>query len=181
MPSESSEQHRKWAAERGPVRVAIITVSDSRTPETDTNRQFLEVAIREAGHQAAAYRLIRDEPVQVEAVLEELTGTDAQILLWNGGTGISERDTTYDVLSRKLQKTLPGFGEIFRMLSYGQVGRGGDVVASRGRNVSRKSCDFDSGITGRGATGVGEADRAGDGALSLGNRPIGRGRFSMRG
>jgi molybdenum cofactor biosynthesis protein B len=122
MPSESSEQHRKWAAERGPVRVGIVTVSDSRTPETDTNRHFLEGAIQEAGHVAAAYRLIRDEPEQVEAVLEELAGTDAQVLLWNGGTGISKRDTTYDVLSRRLEKVLPGFGEIFRMLSYGQVG-----------------------------------------------------------
>ncbi len=122
MPSESSEQHRRWAAERGPVRVAIVTVSDSRTAETDTNRHFLEAAIGDAGHRVAAYRLIRDEPVQVEAVLEELAQTDAQILVWNGGTGISPRDTTYDVLSRKLEKVLPGFGEIFRMLSYEQVG-----------------------------------------------------------
>ena len=122
MPSESSEQHRKLAGERGPVRVAIVTVSDSRTPETDTNRHFLEKAIEEAGHLVAAYRLTRDEPAQVEAVLEELAAMDAQILLWNGGTGISKRDTTYDVLSRKLDKLLTGFGEIFRMLSYEQVG-----------------------------------------------------------
>jgi molybdopterin adenylyltransferase len=122
MSSESSEQHRKWAGERGPVRVAIVTVSDSRTPETDTNRHFLEGAIGNAGHLASAYRLIRDEPAQVETVLEELADSDAQILIWNGGTGISKRDTTYDVLSRKLEKVLPGFGEIFRILSYGQVG-----------------------------------------------------------
>jgi molybdenum cofactor biosynthesis protein B len=99
-----------------------VTVSDSRTPQTDTNRHFLEAAIEAAGHAVAAYRLIPDEPGQVAAVLDELAATDAQLLVWNGGTGISRRDTTYDVLSRKLEKVLPGFGELFRMLSYEQVG-----------------------------------------------------------
>jgi molybdenum cofactor biosynthesis protein B len=122
MSSESTEQHRRLAAEKGPLGVAIVTVSDSRTAETDTNRQFLEPAIEAAGHTVTAYRLIRDEPEQVAAVLEELAATGAQLLLWNGGTGISRRDTTYDVLSRKLEKVLPGFGELFRMLSYEQVG-----------------------------------------------------------
>lgn len=124
MPlSESQQQHKTAAAARGPVQVAIITVSDTRTPETDKNGHFLREAIGAAGHIVAAYRLIRDEPLAVEAVLEELvTSTDAQILLWNGGTGISPRDTTYDALSRKLEKTLPGFGEIFRMLSYHEIG-----------------------------------------------------------
>ena len=105
------------------MRVAIITVSDTRTVETDSNAHFLRQAIGGAGHLVAAYRLIRDEPLEVEAVLEELvTSTDAQILLWNGGTGISPRDTTYDALSRKLEKTLPGFGEIFRLLSFQEIG-----------------------------------------------------------
>ena len=122
MASESSEQHRQMAAQRGPVRVAIVTVSDSRTSETDTNRRFLENAIAAAGHEVSGYRLIRDEPADVARVLDELADSTAQILLWNGGTGISSRDTTYDVLSRKLEKTLPGFGEIFRMLSFEQVG-----------------------------------------------------------
>lgn len=122
MASDSTERHRKLAAEQGPLRVAIVTVSDSRTPETDTNRHFLEPAIQAAGHAVVAYRLIPDEPERVAAVLEELAATGAQLLIWNGGTGISRRDTTYDVLSRKLEKILPGFGELFRMLSYEQVG-----------------------------------------------------------
>ena len=124
MPgSESSQQHKKAAASRGPVRIAIITVSDSRTPDTDTNAHYLRAAIAGAGHSVSAYRLIRDEPADVAAVLEELVSTtDAQILLWNGGTGISPRDTTYDALAAKLEKTLPGFGEIFRMLSYQEIG-----------------------------------------------------------
>src|SRR5690606_10204013 len=111
------------AAERGPVPVAIVTVSDTRTPETDTNAAYLRERIEAAGHRVAAYRLIRDEPAQVVAVLEELTGAgEARVLLFNGGTGISRRDTTYDALASRLEKVLPGFGEIFRMLSYEQVG-----------------------------------------------------------
>ena len=121
--SESTVQHKQAAATRGPVRIAIVTVSDTRTAETDKNAAYLRDAISAAGHIVAAYRLIRDEPSDVAAVLDELvTGTNAQILLWNGGTGISPRDTTYDALSVKLEKTLPGFGEIFRMLSYQEIG-----------------------------------------------------------
>ena len=120
-PSASSEQHRRLAADRGPVPIAVVTVSDSRTPETDTNGKYLRERIAAAGHRLAGYRLVRDEPALVEAALEELAG-DARILLFNGGTGISHRDTTYDALSRRLEKTLPGFGELFRMLSWEQVG-----------------------------------------------------------
>lgn len=118
----SSTDHKKIAAERGSILLAIVTVSDSRTPESDSNRHYLSQQIEAAGHALAAYHLIKDEPVQVQAVLEELASGEAQILLFNGGTGISPRDTTYDVLSQALEKSLPGFGEIFRMLSYEQVG-----------------------------------------------------------
>lgn len=117
----SSEQHRKIAAERGPVPLAIVTVSDSRTPETDTNGAYLRERIEAAGHRVTGYRLIRDEPDQVVAALDELSG-QARLILFNGGTGISRRDTTYDALITRLEKVLPGFGELFRMLSYEQVG-----------------------------------------------------------
>jgi molybdenum cofactor biosynthesis protein B len=120
--SQSTEQHRALARESGPVSVAIITVSDSRTPETDENRRYLEREIEALGHRVVAYRLIKDEPAQVVEALEEMANTEARLLLWNGGTGIAPRDTTYDVLSRKLEKVLPGFGELFRMFSYEQVG-----------------------------------------------------------
>jgi molybdenum cofactor biosynthesis protein B len=69
-----------------------------------------------------AYRIVQDEPAQIEAILDELCAGEARLILVNGGTGISARDTTFDVLSSKLEKTLPGFGELFRMLSYEQVG-----------------------------------------------------------
>lgn len=119
----SSDQHREWAAEQHEVvSFAIVTVSDSRTYETDTNYHFLNPTIIEAGHQVVGYRLIKDEPVQVVEALDAMVESGAQLVLFNGGTGISKRDTTFDALSTKLEKTLPGFGEIFRMLSYEQVG-----------------------------------------------------------
>ena len=118
----SSKDHKKIASKQGAVKLAIVTVSDSRTAENDTNGQYLQEQIASLGHETAAYRLIKDEPDQVVAALEELAAGEAQLLLFNGGTGISPRDTTYDVLSKALEKTLPGFGELFRMLSYEQVG-----------------------------------------------------------
>ena len=120
--SESSSRHKALAAERGPVQVAIVTVSDSRTPDTDSNAHYLRAQLDAAGHQVVVYHLIKDEPDQVAEVLEKVVESQAQIALFNGGTGFSKRDTTFDVLSRKLEKTMPGFGELFRMLSYEQVG-----------------------------------------------------------
>ena len=122
MSSKSTSDHRTIAAEGGPLGVAVVTVSDSRTPETDVNGTYLRTRIEEAGHRVAGYLLIRDEPDQVEAALEDCTGDNIQIVIFNGGTGISKRDRTFDVLNRKLEKHLTGFGELFRMLSYDQVG-----------------------------------------------------------
>ncbi|MCW5965830.1 MAG: molybdenum cofactor biosynthesis protein MoaB [Bryobacterales bacterium] len=119
---ESVQQHRREASDRGPVRLAIITVSDTRTPKTDRNGQWLQQQILAAGHEVTAYVIVKDDPSQLDDVLNNLLATDAQVLLFNGGTGIAPRDNTYDALARRLEKTLPGFGEIFRMLSFEQVG-----------------------------------------------------------
>ncbi len=108
-----------------PIVIALITISDTRTAVTDVNGQFLQQAITALGHVVGAYHIVPDEPAQIEALLEVLTtDTAVQLILCNGGTGIAPRDTTYDVLSRKLEKTLPGFGELFRLLSYEQIGAG---------------------------------------------------------
>jgi molybdenum cofactor biosynthesis protein B len=122
MTTPSSERHHRAAAGRGPVPIAVVTVSDSRTAETDTNGIWLSDAIAAAGHAVAGYRLIRDEPAQVAAALDELAAGEARVIVFNGGTGIAPRDTTYDVLARMIEKPLPGFGELFRMLSWEQVG-----------------------------------------------------------
>ena len=100
-----------------------MTVSDSRTPETDVNAAYLRSVIEEAGHRVSSYDLIPDEPDRVIEALERIAAAgEARIAIFNGGTGISRRDTTYDALSACLEKTLPGFGELFRMLSFEQVG-----------------------------------------------------------
>jgi molybdopterin adenylyltransferase len=124
MTEQSSEGHREEAAAvRRPVTVAVVTVSDSRTPETDVNGRYLRERIEGAGHVLASYRIVRDEPLEVIEALEELAGDPSvRIILFNGGTGISSRDRTYDALAGRLEKTLPGFGELFRMLSWEQVG-----------------------------------------------------------
>ncbi len=120
--SHSMHHHKALAAEQGAIPVAVVTVSDSRTEANDANKHYLEAALREAGHTLSAYRLIKDEPAQVLDVLDSLVGDEARVILFNGGTGISRRDTTIDVLDAKLEKHLPGFGELFRMLSYEQIG-----------------------------------------------------------
>lgn len=120
--SASTVRHKEEASKRGPVSLAVVTVSDSRTAETDTNGRYLRAEIERLGHHLVAYHLVKDEASQIATLLEQLAASEAQILLFNGGTGISPRDTTYDVLSRAIEKTLPGFGELFRMLSWEQVG-----------------------------------------------------------
>jgi molybdenum cofactor biosynthesis protein B len=124
MTSESSERHHR-AAEREserPLGIAIVTVSDSRTEETDTNGQWLRTAIEAAGHTVAGYRIIRDEPDDVESALHAMSFGAPRVIIFNGGTGIAPRDTTYDVLVRHIEKGIPGFGELFRVLSWEQVG-----------------------------------------------------------
>jgi molybdenum cofactor biosynthesis protein B len=122
MSSPSATEHKQKAASKGPLSVAVVTVSDTRTPETDVNGRYLQGELEAAGHLVHSTRIVRDEPGEVVAALEDLAAAGVQVLLFNGGTGISRRDRTFDVLSAKLEKTLPGFGEIFRMLSYEQVG-----------------------------------------------------------
>jgi molybdopterin adenylyltransferase len=121
--SQSSQEHRRAAAGRGPVPIAVVTVSDSRTEQTDVNGRWLDERITAAGHRLAGYRIVPDEPDPVIAALDTMTGeAGARIIIFNGGTGISSRDGTYEALSSRLEKTLPGFGELFRMLSWEQVG-----------------------------------------------------------
>lgn len=118
----SADFHRQQATSQGSVPIAIVTVSDTRTPETDTSGQLIRTLAEAAGHVIVAHRIVKDEPDQVAQALTDLVEGEARLIIFNGGTGISQRDRTYDVISKHLEKTLPGFGEIFRMLSYEQVG-----------------------------------------------------------
>lgn len=119
----SSEEHRRQAEEeKGSITFAVVTVSDTRTPQTDRSGQAIRQMAEAEGHRVIAARIVRDEPDEVAAALEDFSGSGAQVIIFNGGTGVSKRDRTYDVLSGALEKELPGFGEIFRMLSYEEVG-----------------------------------------------------------
>lgn len=117
--SASTQEHRAQAPES--VTCAVITVSDTRTPETDRSGALIRERLTEAGHRVVAYRIVPDEPDQVGALIDELVGTCDAVIL-NGGTGIARRDTTYDAVAARLEKRLDGFGELFRMLSYAEIG-----------------------------------------------------------
>jgi molybdopterin adenylyltransferase len=101
---------------------AIVTVSDSRTAETDTSGQLIRSLLLTAGHQISHYEILPDEPERIRQTIAQLSSQAIDVLLFNGGTGIAPRDTTYDAIASLLEKTLPGFGEIFRMLSFAEVG-----------------------------------------------------------
>jgi molybdenum cofactor biosynthesis protein B len=118
----SAEEHRSQASAQGSVPLAIVTVSDTRTLETDESGQLLRRMAESAGHTVVDYRIVKDEADQVLRALDEFAGGEARVIVFNGGTGIGRRDRTYDVISRSLDKTLPGFGELFRMLSYQEIG-----------------------------------------------------------
>ena len=123
MSDQASVDKHREAAGHGPVKLAIVTVSDTRTPDTDTNGIYLRALLTQHRHQIVGYSIVKDEPDQVQAVLEQMAAIPGvQLILFNGGTGIAPRDNTFDVIDRNLEKTLPGFGEIFRMLSFQQVG-----------------------------------------------------------
>jgi molybdenum cofactor biosynthesis protein B len=112
------------------VHCAIVTVSDTRSPETDRSGQLLQELLREAGHRVADYALLKDEPAQIQTHLQSLCQrSDLAAVILNGGTGIAPRDTTYDAIERLLEKVLPGFGELFRWLSYQEIGS--RAIASR--------------------------------------------------
>ena len=103
--SQSSEEHRRQAKEeKGSIAFAVVTVSDSRTPETDRSGQAIRQLAEDAGHQVIAYRIVRDEPDEVAAALEAFSRSGAQVIVFNGGTGVSKRDRTYDVLSASVGK-----------------------------------------------------------------------------
>lgn len=118
----SHHDHHRAAAERGPVPTAVLTVSDTRDEQTDKSGAYLREAIAAAGHQLAGYRLVPDEPDQVIAAVDELIEAGARCVLVSGGTGISKRDRTYDALAPRLDKTIAGFGELFRSLSFTEIG-----------------------------------------------------------
>ena len=115
------EEHERQGPQR--IRCAVITVSDTRTLETDTGGQTVIHHLTAAGHEVAVREIIPDEPARMRALLLALQSRDdLDAILMTGGTGISSRDQTFETVSNLLTKPLPGYGEIFRMLSYEDIG-----------------------------------------------------------
>lgn len=105
------------------IRCAVITVSDTRTQKSDRSGQVIIQLLQDAGHCVQSYQILKDEPDDIRQAIASLqTQQVIDLILFNGGTGISPRDTTYDAIEPLLDKTLPGFGELFRMLSYSDIG-----------------------------------------------------------
>ena len=127
MSSHSHEAHpsHKEHKENAPRRVSclVITCSDTRTVDTDTSGQLIRRLLSEHGHQVVGSHLIKDEPEEIRRLIEAAAADDAvQAIIINGGTGLSRRDSTFEAIDGMLEKRLDGFGELFRYLSYKEIG-----------------------------------------------------------
>jgi molybdopterin adenylyltransferase len=105
------------------VRCFVVTISDSRTEETDTSGRAIVDLLQDAGHSIIGRAIVKDDADVVRGTIERhLANAAVQAIITTGGTGITSRDSTYEAVSGLLQKRLDGFGELFRMLSYQQIG-----------------------------------------------------------
>ena len=105
------------------LKVAVLTVSDTRTQDTDTSGAFLEEALREKGHDIADRQIVIDDVYQLRAIVSQwIADPGVEVILTTGGTGFSGRDSTPEALAPLFDKTIDGFGEVFRALSLSEIG-----------------------------------------------------------
>jgi molybdenum cofactor biosynthesis protein B len=119
MGAVSTEAHRRDAP--ACVRCFVLTISDSRTEATDTSGDAIVELLTGAGQQILGRRIVKDDPAMVRGAVRSMEGA-ADVIITTGGTGITGRDSTYESLIGLLNKRLDGFGELFRMLSYDEIG-----------------------------------------------------------
>ena len=120
--SYAGHQHE---SQRLVARCAVVTLSDTRTEATDSSGRLISELLAADGHVRTQYHLIHDEPAELRPLLDRLLDRDdVDVILCTGGTGVSRRDQTIDVIEGRLSTVLPGFGELFRMLSFSQIGSG---------------------------------------------------------
>jgi molybdenum cofactor biosynthesis protein B len=121
MSESAPEAHRSYAPIA--VGVSVVTVSDSRTAETDTSGDLIASRVLGAGHKVMDRAIVPDDPCRIrECVLRSIARADIDAVVLTGGTGVSPRDSTIECIEPLLQKVLVGFGELFRALSYQEVG-----------------------------------------------------------
>jgi molybdenum cofactor biosynthesis protein B len=119
----SAEEHKRAAPAPAEIRAAVVTVSDTRTEASDVGGKLVRELCRQAGITVASAAIVRDEPSEVAAHVQALVAADSvHVVLLTGGTGIARRDTTVEALAALFDKTLDGFGELFRMLSFQEIG-----------------------------------------------------------
>ena len=127
--ADSTPREHKAHAPRS-VGCWVLTISDTKTPETDTSGRLIRELLTAAGHRVVGGAIVRDEPADVQRVVREACANPGvQAVILTGGTGITSRDSTFEAVEALLEKRLPGFGELFRMLSYQEVG--GAAMLSR--------------------------------------------------
>jgi molybdopterin adenylyltransferase len=115
----SSEAHKRDAPKT--VRYFVLTISDTRAPATDTSGDAIVSLLEAGGHELAGRQIVKDDPDAVRQVVLSRQAA-ADVIITTGGTGITSRDSTYEVVSNLLEKRLEGFGELFRVLSYQEIG-----------------------------------------------------------
>ena len=121
-PRDATPREHKAHA---PARVScfVVTVSDTKTAATDTSGALIRELLAAAGHAVAGSVIVKDEPADVARLVREASArTDVEVVILTGGTGITSRDSTFEAVEGLLDKRLPGFGELFRVLSYQEVG-----------------------------------------------------------
>lgn len=117
----SYREHKKGSPQS--VNCAVLIISDSRTEQTDESGKFLKQALSQNGHQVIAYAILKNDSEAIERKIRELLSQDElQVIITSGGTGISHRDVTVETVSSIMEKKLDGFGELFRSLSYQEIG-----------------------------------------------------------
>ncbi len=117
----ATDEHRKQS--RRQVTCAVITVSDTRTEQTDTSGRLIVELLEGRGHAVGVYQIVKDEPEVIRDRIRHLAADDTcDAVLLNGGTGLASRDTTFEAVESLLEKRLSGFGELFRSLSYEAIG-----------------------------------------------------------
>jgi molybdopterin adenylyltransferase len=123
MSSRAATHHEHKHHAPSSIGCVVITCSDTRTIETDTSGYRIMHMLKDAGHSVVAYHLVKDEPAKIKAKIKSaVADKKVQAIIINGGTGISRRDSTFEAVDAMLEKRLVGFGEIFRYLTYLDIG-----------------------------------------------------------
>jgi molybdenum cofactor biosynthesis protein B len=134
----SSGEHKAQAPKT--VSCFVLTVSDTRTEANDTGGQAIRELLERAGHSISGHTIVKDDAMQVAAVVRQrLADSTTQVIITTGGTGISARDTTYEAITQLFEKRLDGFGELFRMISFNEIGSAAMMSRATAGTVGRKA------------------------------------------